>query len=52
MGYDSASVMSSELESSSFVDSDEDEDASRLMKRSFTDTRLFIFHLSNNVNAI
>lgn len=29
MGYDSASVMSSELESSSFVDSDEDEDASR-----------------------
>uniref|UniRef100_H3D4S3 Dishevelled segment polarity protein 1a n=1 Tax=Tetraodon nigroviridis TaxID=99883 RepID=H3D4S3_TETNG len=30
MGYDSASVMSSELESSSFVDSDEDEDASRL----------------------
>uniref|UniRef100_A0A3Q1KF66 Dishevelled segment polarity protein 1a n=1 Tax=Anabas testudineus TaxID=64144 RepID=A0A3Q1KF66_ANATE len=30
MGYDSASVMSSELESSSFVDSEEDEDASRL----------------------
>uniref|UniRef100_A0A8C5DAK4 Dishevelled n=1 Tax=Gouania willdenowi TaxID=441366 RepID=A0A8C5DAK4_GOUWI len=29
MGYDSASVMSSELESSSFVDSEEDEDASR-----------------------
>ncbi|XP_043986990.1 segment polarity protein dishevelled homolog DVL-1-like isoform X2 [Gambusia affinis] len=30
MGYDSASVMSSELDSSSFVDSEEDEDASRL----------------------
>uniref|UniRef100_A0A8C5A225 Dishevelled segment polarity protein 1 n=1 Tax=Gadus morhua TaxID=8049 RepID=A0A8C5A225_GADMO len=30
MGYDSASLMSSELESSSFVDSEEDEDASRL----------------------
>ncbi|XP_077578043.1 segment polarity protein dishevelled homolog DVL-1-like [Stigmatopora nigra] len=30
MGYDSASVMSSELESSSFVDSDEDQNASRL----------------------
>ncbi|XP_038864015.1 segment polarity protein dishevelled homolog DVL-1-like isoform X3 [Salvelinus namaycush] len=30
MGYNSASVMSSELESSSFVDSEEDEDASRL----------------------
>ncbi|XP_040048950.1 segment polarity protein dishevelled homolog DVL-1 isoform X10 [Gasterosteus aculeatus] len=30
MGYDSASVMSSELESSSFVDSEEDENASRL----------------------
>ncbi|XP_061840586.1 segment polarity protein dishevelled homolog DVL-1-like isoform X2 [Nerophis lumbriciformis] len=30
MGYDSTSVMSSELESSSFVDSEEDEDASRL----------------------
>ncbi|XP_078806454.1 segment polarity protein dishevelled homolog DVL-1 isoform X2 [Oryzias latipes] len=30
MGYDSASVLSSELESSSFVDSEEDEDASRL----------------------
>uniref|UniRef100_A0A3P9HHF3 Dishevelled segment polarity protein 1a n=1 Tax=Oryzias latipes TaxID=8090 RepID=A0A3P9HHF3_ORYLA len=29
MGYDSASVLSSELESSSFVDSEEDEDASR-----------------------
>lgn len=27
--YDSASVMSSELESSSFIDSDEDENASR-----------------------
>ncbi|XP_061703610.1 segment polarity protein dishevelled homolog DVL-1-like isoform X2 [Syngnathoides biaculeatus] len=30
MGYDSTSVMSSELESSSFVDSEEDENASRL----------------------
>ncbi|XP_051961744.1 segment polarity protein dishevelled homolog DVL-1 [Xyrauchen texanus] len=30
VGYDSASVMSSELESSSFIDSDEEEDASRL----------------------
>ncbi|XP_029580233.1 segment polarity protein dishevelled homolog DVL-3-like [Salmo trutta] len=30
MGYDSTSVMSSELESSSFIDSEEDEDASRL----------------------
>uniref|UniRef100_A0A673J261 Dishevelled segment polarity protein 1 n=1 Tax=Sinocyclocheilus rhinocerous TaxID=307959 RepID=A0A673J261_9TELE len=30
VGYDSASVMSSELESSSFIDSEEDEDASRL----------------------
>lgn len=29
MGYDSASMMSSELESSSFIDSEEDEDASR-----------------------
>uniref|UniRef100_A0A8C1F9E2 Dishevelled segment polarity protein 1 n=1 Tax=Cyprinus carpio carpio TaxID=630221 RepID=A0A8C1F9E2_CYPCA len=29
VGYDSASVMSSELESSSFIDSEEDEDASR-----------------------
>jgi hypothetical protein len=29
MGYDSASLMSSELESSSFVDSEKDEDASR-----------------------
>ncbi|XP_012676249.1 segment polarity protein dishevelled homolog DVL-1 isoform X1 [Clupea harengus] len=30
MGFDSASMMSSELESSSFVDSEEDEDTSRL----------------------
>nr|XP_015192508.1 PREDICTED: segment polarity protein dishevelled homolog DVL-1 isoform X2 [Lepisosteus oculatus] len=30
MGYDSASMMSSELESSSFIDSEEEEDASRL----------------------
>ncbi|XP_039612127.1 segment polarity protein dishevelled homolog DVL-1 isoform X1 [Polypterus senegalus] len=30
MGYDSASMMSSELETSSFIDSEEDEDASRL----------------------
>lgn len=29
MGYDSPSVMSSELESSSFVDSEDDDDASR-----------------------
>lgn len=29
VGYDCASVMSSELESSSFIDSEEDEDASR-----------------------
>lgn len=29
MGYDSTSMMSSELESSSFIDSEEDEDASR-----------------------
>lgn len=29
LGYDSASVISSELESSSFIDSEEDEDASR-----------------------
>lgn len=31
MGFDSASMMSSELESSSFVDSEEDEDTSRLV---------------------
>ncbi|KAG5838949.1 hypothetical protein ANANG_G00229150 [Anguilla anguilla] len=30
MGYDSTSMMSSELESSSFIDSEEDEDTSRL----------------------
>ncbi|KAJ8257808.1 hypothetical protein GJAV_G00189960 [Gymnothorax javanicus] len=30
MGYDSSSMMSSELESSSFIDSEEDEDTSRL----------------------
>ncbi|XP_030622954.1 segment polarity protein dishevelled homolog DVL-1 isoform X2 [Chanos chanos] len=30
VGYESASMMSSELESSSFIDSEEDEDASRL----------------------
>ncbi|XP_061113805.1 segment polarity protein dishevelled homolog DVL-1-like isoform X2 [Conger conger] len=30
MGYDSASLMSSELDSSSFIDSEEDEDTSRL----------------------
>uniref|UniRef100_A0A3B3V442 Dishevelled segment polarity protein 1a n=1 Tax=Poecilia latipinna TaxID=48699 RepID=A0A3B3V442_9TELE len=30
MGYDSASVMSSELDSSSFVDSEEDEDATQM----------------------
>lgn len=37
MGYDSTSMMSSELESSSFIDSEEDEDASRFVcpKHSF-----------------
>lgn len=38
MGYDSTSMMSSELESSSFIDSEEDEDASRsgFPRHSFT----------------
>lgn len=38
MGYDSTSMMSSELESSSFIDSEEDEDASRSVfpRHSFT----------------
>ncbi|TRY82518.1 hypothetical protein DNTS_013830 [Danionella cerebrum] len=37
VGYDSASVMSSELESSSFIDSEEDEDASSHRLSSSTD---------------
>lgn len=38
MGYDSTSMISSELESSSFIDSEEDEDASRSVcpRHSFT----------------
>uniref|UniRef100_A0A4W4HEQ6 Dishevelled segment polarity protein 1a n=1 Tax=Electrophorus electricus TaxID=8005 RepID=A0A4W4HEQ6_ELEEL len=41
IGYDGASVMSSELDSSSFIDSEEDEDGSRLVKGTFCLSELF-----------
>ncbi|KTG36072.1 hypothetical protein cypCar_00002973 [Cyprinus carpio] len=45
MACDSGSVMSSELESSSFIDSEEDEDASRFGLSSFHRAELLLFQL-------
>uniref|UniRef100_A0A668RB94 Uncharacterized protein n=1 Tax=Oreochromis aureus TaxID=47969 RepID=A0A668RB94_OREAU len=48
MGYDSASVMSSELESSSFVDSEEDEDSSSFS--SITDSTMSLNIITVTLN--
>lgn len=46
VGYDSTSVISSELESSSFIDSEEDEDASRSdIRQCFISQEKFNLHL-------
>uniref|UniRef100_A0A8C9U5X2 Dishevelled segment polarity protein 1 n=1 Tax=Scleropages formosus TaxID=113540 RepID=A0A8C9U5X2_SCLFO len=52
MGYDSTSMMSSELESSSFIDSEDDEDASRSVRSHWSSSFSSITDSTMSLNII